>query len=94
VKEELKVQIYESGVFTVSKDSIEYMDVELAQGFGCDLGTDESGKCPVWVVFGGNLYYLTKANSVKQAVQIANNLNDCFDRIVKREKEDVEWPCL
>lgn len=95
MKEELKALLYSDGeMITISKDYISYFGENLAQGFGCDLELDADGKCPVWVIFGGKLYYLAKADSVKQGVAMANNFNDAFDRIVEREKGDAEWPCL
>lgn len=78
----------------MSKDCINYFGEAIAQGFGCNLGPDEDGKYQVWVVSQGNLYYLAGCDTCKNAAAMANNLNDSWDRIVKREKEDAEWPVL
>lgn len=92
--QELKLTLYSNGGFVVSKDTVSYFGKDIAQGFGCDLGPDSQGKYQVWVVSQGNLYYLAGADTNKQAVAMANNLNDAWDRIAAREKEDAEWPIL
>lgn len=91
---ELNLTLYSNGGFVVSKDCINYFGEAIAQGFGCNLGPDEDGKYQVWVVCQDNLYYLAGANTNKQAVAMANNLNDAWDRIVAREKEESEWPII
>lgn len=100
--QELKSTLYSNGGFVVSKDyiiddifsKIRYFGEAIAQGFGCNLCPDEDGKYQVWVVCQGNLYYLAGADTNKQALAMANNLNDAWDRIVAREKEDAEWPLV
>ena len=90
--QELKLTLYPSGGFVVSKDYIDYFGEAIAQGFGCNLGPDEDGKYQVWVICQGELYYLAGCDTCKSAAAMANNLNDSWDRIVKREREDAEWP--
>ena len=92
--QELKLTLYSNGGFVVSKDCINYFGEAIAQGFGCNLGPDEDGKYKVWVICQGNLYYLVGCDTCKNAAAMANNLNDAWDRIVKREKEESEWPIL
>lgn len=92
--QELKLTFYSNGGFVVSKDTVSYFGKDIAQGFGCDLGPDSQGKYQVWVVCQGNLYYLAGCDICKNAAAMANNLNDAWDRIVAREKEESEWPII
>lgn len=91
---ELKLTLYPNGGFVVSKDYVNYFGEAIAHGFGCNLCPDEDGKYQVWVVCQGNLHYLAGCDTCKSAAAMANNLNDSWDRIVKREKEDAEWPLV
>ena len=91
---ELKLTLYPNGGFVVSKYRVNYFEKTIAQGFGCNLAPDENGKYQVWVICQGHSYYLAGCDTCKNAVAMANNLNDSWDRIVKREKEDVEWPII